>query len=109
MKKVGLNRGIVRFRRWARKGYSIFASLGKQVSIGVLDFRIANTSLKKLSVGIASSISDLFSLEEDKDKELENEELLENELALMPAFCMNFNMEDKVEGALSFRYITEVV
>lgn len=109
MKKLCFNRSIVRFRRWARKGYSIFSSLGKQVSIGVLDFRIANTSLKKLSVGIASSISDLFSLEEDKDKELENEELLENELALMPAFCMNFNMEDKVEGALSFRYITEVV
>lgn len=98
MEKVGLDRGIIRFRRWARKGYSIFASLGKQVSIGVLDFRITNTSLKKLSVGIASSISDLFSLEEDKDKDLESEELLENELGLMPALCLNLNIKDKVKG-----------
>lgn len=94
MKKLCFNRSIVRFRRWARKGYSIFSSLGKQVSIGVLDFRIANTSLKKLSVGI----SDLFSLEEDKDKDMESEELLENELGLMPALCLNLNIKDKVKG-----------
>ena len=38
---------IIRFRRWCRKGYDIFCSLGKTVAIGNLRKGIVEASLKK--------------------------------------------------------------
>ncbi len=38
---------IIRFRRWCRKGYAIFCSLGKTVAIGNLRKGIVEASLKK--------------------------------------------------------------
>lgn len=38
---------IIRFRRWTRKGYAIFSSLGLSVTIGTLGREVADASLKK--------------------------------------------------------------
>lgn len=35
----------VRFRRWSRKAYAVFASLGKSISIGNLSVQMAGDSL----------------------------------------------------------------
>ena len=40
---------IIRFRRWSRKGYAIFCSLGKSVVIGYLKKGIVEIALKKQS------------------------------------------------------------
>lgn len=46
MKKSGLNRvNTIRFRRWSRKAYAVFASLGKSISIGNLSVQMAGDSL----------------------------------------------------------------
>ena len=38
---------MIRFRQWSRKGYAIFASLGKHVTIGHVCKSIADASLTK--------------------------------------------------------------
>ena len=38
---------MIRFRQWSRKGYAIFASLGKHVTIGHVCKSIAEASLTK--------------------------------------------------------------
>lgn len=52
MKKT-TSRKTIRFRRWARKGYAIFSSLGCCITIGRLDGNIADASLKKQKAGIS--------------------------------------------------------
>jgi hypothetical protein len=37
----------LRFRRWCRKGYAAFCSLGRKVSIGCLHVDLCNQSLNK--------------------------------------------------------------
>lgn len=37
----------IRFRRWSRKGYAMFASLGRGVTIGTVGKGIADRSLRK--------------------------------------------------------------
>lgn len=41
---------VLRFRRWCRKGYAVFCSLGKCVTIGTLKKGIADRSLGKQAV-----------------------------------------------------------
>lgn len=43
---------IIRFRRWTRKGYAIFSSLGRCVTIGTLGREVADASLKKQKTAI---------------------------------------------------------
>lgn len=43
-------RPVLRFRRWCRKGYAVFCSLGKCVTIGTLKKGIADRSLGKQAV-----------------------------------------------------------
>lgn len=47
MKQFCLNKHTIRFRRWSRKGYAMFYSLGKCVTIGNLKKGIADVSLGK--------------------------------------------------------------
>ncbi|MDR0430327.1 MAG: hypothetical protein LBH58_07610 [Tannerellaceae bacterium] len=42
----------IRFRRWTRKGYAMFSSLGRCVTIGTLGCKVADASLKKQKTGI---------------------------------------------------------
>lgn len=44
---------IIRFRRWTRKGYAIFSSLGRSVTIGTLVREVADASLKKQKAGVS--------------------------------------------------------
>lgn len=48
----------VRFRKWNRKGYALFASLHKIVSIGKVGLSISDKSLKKSKTGVLKAIFD---------------------------------------------------
>lgn len=94
MEKQAINKTTIRFRRWSRKGYSIFYSLKKQVTIGVLDIKIATLSMKKQSKKILISILNLLSLDSESISEKEREDKLENELMLQTINIVNSNLKD---------------
>jgi len=50
----------LRFKRWSRKSYAIFASLHKVVSIGALVVSVADKSLQKVTGHISNCVSNLF-------------------------------------------------
>ncbi|MDR2968387.1 MAG: hypothetical protein LBV32_02130 [Tannerellaceae bacterium] len=47
MNRTATHRTFIRFRRWSRKGYAMFCSLGRCVTIGALKKGVADASLKK--------------------------------------------------------------
>ncbi len=47
MKKEPVHRQTQRFRRWSRKAYAAFASIGRHVTIGCLRKNVADSSLRK--------------------------------------------------------------
>lgn len=47
MKKTSPAKHIIRFRRWSRKSYAAFASIGRCVTIGCLRKSVADSSLSK--------------------------------------------------------------
>lgn len=47
MHKKQANKKTIRFRRWSRKTYAAFASIGRQVTIGYLRKNVADSSLRK--------------------------------------------------------------
>lgn len=47
MKKTFSNKQTIRFRKWSRKAYAMFASVGKCVTIGNVKKGIADASLGK--------------------------------------------------------------
>lgn len=47
MKKVTATKNMIRFRRWSRKAYAVFSSLGRQVTIGCLRKSVVDASLSK--------------------------------------------------------------
>ena len=101
MKKQTINRNTIRFRRWTRKGYSIFCSLNMQITIGVLDLKIATLSIKKQAKEILTAILNLLSLDNESLSEKEREEILENELVLQTINVVNSNVGDKAKNVLS--------
>ncbi len=50
MKRTATARHIIRFRRWSRKAYAAFASIGRCVTIGCLRKGVADSSLSKQKV-----------------------------------------------------------
>lgn len=51
MKPTSTNHSTtLRFKRWSRKAYAVFASLGRAVSIGRLSVGIAEASEKKMAI-----------------------------------------------------------
>ncbi len=46
-KHLPISKASIRFRRWSRKEYAVFASLGKCVTIGFLSKSVADQSLAK--------------------------------------------------------------
>ncbi|VBB46072.1 hypothetical protein TRIP_D380047 [uncultured Paludibacter sp.] len=73
----------IRFRRWNRKNYAVFASLHKIISIGKVVGGICDKSLKKSK----SRIFELFFNEKQFNTENQETELefLQNELQLLTA------------------------
>jgi len=106
MRKQAINKTAIRFRRWSRKGYSIFYSLKKQVTIGVLDIKIATLSMKKQSKKVLISIFNLFSLDSESISEKEKEDILENELMLQSIIIVNSNVKDYSENSFTGNYIS---
>lgn len=71
MKKFGLHKAnAVRFRRWSRKAYAVFASLGKSISIGNLSVHMAGDSLFRKVELIKCIISGERENEPDAEEEL---------------------------------------
>lgn len=54
MKKIQPHRKTIRFRKWSRKAYAAFASLGQWVTIGCLPKSVADCSLSKQKAGTAA-------------------------------------------------------
>lgn len=61
-------RTTLRFKRWSRKSYASFLSLGKCVTIGCLPKMIANTSLCKQKQEITTDYQTINEIEK-KDRE----------------------------------------
>lgn len=57
MNKRQIDRRIIRFRRWSRKAYAAFASIGKCVTIGCLRKSVADSSLSKQKNSSAANCS----------------------------------------------------
>ena len=52
---------LLRFSRWNRKGFAIFATLGREVRIGTLAIHICEMSLRKSSrKGVIVNLSEVF-------------------------------------------------
>lgn len=54
MKKIQPHRKTIRFRKWSRKAYAAFASLGRCVTIGCLPKNVADCSLSKQNSGTSA-------------------------------------------------------
>lgn len=54
MRKRQLYRTTIRFRKWSRKAYAAFASLGRCVTIGCLPKNVADCSLSKQNSGTSA-------------------------------------------------------
>lgn len=103
MRKRQLNRTTLRFRKWSRKAYAAFASLGRCVTIGCLPKSVADSSLSKqksgTSAGCKSGRQSLEDTDNGKGQEtdigipLGSENGLETKLeifgfrGLMPVLC----------------------
>lgn len=61
----------LRFRRWSRRAWAVFASLGREVTIGALRVPVSEQSLVKSDGVIAICLTERDTIEE------EDEELLE--------------------------------
>lgn len=103
MRKRQLYRTTLRFRKWSRKAYAAFASLGRCVTIGCLPKSVADSSLSKqksgTSAGCKSGRQSLEDTDNSKGQEtdigipLGNENGLGTKLeifgfrGLMPVLC----------------------
>lgn len=96
MRKETTKKHFIRFRRWSRKTYSVFCSLHKHVTIGVIDFKIAKASIKKQSNFLENTVFELLS----SSFEFNKEDFIENELIIQISNQENYNLGDK--GQISF-------
>lgn len=73
VRKRQLYRTTLRFRKWSRKAYAAFASLGRCVTIGCLPKSVADSSLSKqksgTSAGCKSGRQSLEDTDNDKGQE----------------------------------------
>ena len=52
---VSIHQPTFRFRRWSRKPYAVFCSLGRHITIGHVCKSIADASLRKTPMGVAAA------------------------------------------------------
>ncbi len=65
MRKRTNIKSIIRFRRWSRKKYAAFVSMGRCVTIGCLRKNVADSSLSKQKVKGTAGHAGCFDMEED--------------------------------------------
>lgn len=75
------------FRRWTRKAYAVFSSLGKQIIIGHLASGISEASLCKLETSLHSNC-DIEPKEDIKDEELKEESVSYSLWELILLLCV---------------------
>lgn len=80
MRKISDNKHMLRFRKWSRKAYAMFASIGKCVTIGCVKKGIADAALGKqvnvcISTAAWSFLTD-YTEKEEKDTGWEIEKYL---------------------------------
>lgn len=80
------HQSVSRFRRWSRKSFSVFASLGREVSIGMLT--VAMTARIIFRELLQETLVQLFDRKEDDD-EITDAEFLSNELELQTIVISN--------------------
>lgn len=80
------HQNVSRFRRWSRKSFSVFASLGREVSIGMLT--VAMTARIIFRELLQETLVQLFDRQEDDD-EITDAEFLSNELELQTIVISN--------------------
>ena len=68
---------LIQFRQWSRKGYAVFASLGKNVRIAVLKLAVSDTLSCKNHKAFAVTESHTASDDIDCGDDVQNEEPIE--------------------------------
>lgn len=75
MKKEQLITKTIRFRKWSKKAYAIFASIGRNVTIGCLPKNVVDSSLAKQKSGISVSCKDykeyIYDINKRKDQDID--------------------------------------
>ena len=95
MKRTAPHTTLIRFRQWSRKGYAIFCSLGRQVTIGCLSKKVADCSLTKQQGSSHSILHDGLSKNKlteeftDKDHPPKENGIVLNSSALLPIWIIN--------------------
>lgn len=69
----------IRFRRWSRKGYAVFCSLSKNVTIGRVCVSICDLSLKKSSQTSSNKVINTISKKEIDEYEDELSDFIESQ------------------------------
>lgn len=82
MRKTISNKHMIRFRKWSRKAYAMFASIGKCVTIGNVKKGIVEASLGKQGNICASPDAWNFLSDYTEEKEEDSGQILENEVFL---------------------------
>jgi len=80
-KRNPIENQIIRFKRWSRKNYSVFCSLNRVISIGVLTKNIIEASCKESDIYRFIDAISIFS--NDFDDEKNQTEFTLEELCLM--------------------------
>lgn len=61
---------IIRFRRWSRKGYAMFYSLGRCVTIGCLNKEVTEVALKKQKSGMVEPVQIRYNRETEEEDDV---------------------------------------
>ena len=97
---------IIRFRRWSRKGYAIFCSLGKSVVIGNLKKGIVEIALKKQSNVCVLSTVGRQDRTDEKEGESPDRDVADKILSLIILEIISLNRSRCVTGGkLLFSYL----
>lgn len=107
MNKLYRGRQVLRFRRWSRKAYAVFCSLGKCVTIGTLKKGIADVSLGK-QANVCTSGAVCLPVVEDKTED-EAEEALNPFENLLQLFSVRSQAATESAHAESVIYILRMI
>ena len=77
MQKHYITSGVIRFHRWARKAYAIFASIGRNITIGYLKTSIVDKSVLTTGKAFLLSVNGCNQSAE-KEERIETDEGIEN-------------------------------
>ncbi|MDD3080538.1 MAG: hypothetical protein PHH37_15755 [Paludibacter sp.] len=79
-KQIQNKKCIIRFRRWSRAGFAVFASLSTVVTIGVLTYNVSEKSLDKTTCKKAAISVNATEIHNGKDKEVPEQTIVQAEL-----------------------------